>query len=100
MGQAGEPAVVEGVKGAWRVDPAQLGQPFSERAGKLDALADCQAGVLRVHAIHQDVPLAPAMTEAIAHAVENLAAGSPCPTDRPSAGQRGPRDGMWRPLSG
>jgi uncharacterized protein len=31
-GQAGEPAVVEGVKGTWRVDPAQLGRPFSGRA--------------------------------------------------------------------
>jgi uncharacterized protein len=101
--QVGEPAVVEGIKGTWRVDPAQLGQPFSGRAallspfdrlvhdrkrtaelfgfdyrlemykpaasrrwgyyalpvlyhdrlvGKLDALADRQAGVLRVHAIH------------------------------------------------
>ena len=25
-GEAGEPAVVEGVRGQWRVDPAQLGQ--------------------------------------------------------------------------
>ncbi|HSV37572.1 MAG TPA: crosslink repair DNA glycosylase YcaQ family protein [Nocardioidaceae bacterium] len=32
---AGEPAVVEGVKGEWRVDPAQLGQPFSGRAALL-----------------------------------------------------------------
>ena len=29
VGEAGEPAVVEGVTGQWRVDPAQLGQPFS-----------------------------------------------------------------------
>jgi uncharacterized protein len=35
VGEAGEPAVVEGVKGAWRVDPAQLGQPFSGRAALL-----------------------------------------------------------------
>jgi uncharacterized protein YcaQ len=27
--------VVEGVRGAWRVDPAQLGQPFSGRAALL-----------------------------------------------------------------
>jgi uncharacterized protein len=33
--QAGEPAVVEGVKGSWRVDPSQLGQPFSGRAALL-----------------------------------------------------------------
>ena len=35
VGEAGEPAVVEGVKGQWRVDPAQLGQPFSGRAALL-----------------------------------------------------------------
>ncbi len=35
VGEAGEPAVVEGVKGEWRVDPAQLGQPFSGRAALL-----------------------------------------------------------------
>ena len=107
VGEAGEPAVVEGVRGKWRVDPAQLGQPFAGRAallspfdrlladrkrmaelfefdyilemykpaakrrwgyyalpilygdrlvGKLDATADRKAGVLRVAAIHQDVP--------------------------------------------
>ena len=107
VGEAGEPAVVEGVKGTWRVDPSQLAQPFSGRAallspfdrlthdrkrtvelfefeyqlemykpaaqrrwgyfalpilygdrlvGKLDATADRKAGVLRVTAIHQDVP--------------------------------------------
>ena len=107
VGEAGEPAVVEGVRGEWRVDPAQLGQPFAGRAallspfdrlladrkrmgelfefdyllemykpaakrrwgyyalpilygdrlvGKLDATADRKAGVLRVAAVHQDVP--------------------------------------------
>jgi uncharacterized protein len=35
VGKAGEPAVVEGVKGTWRVDPSQLGQPFSGRAALL-----------------------------------------------------------------
>jgi uncharacterized protein YcaQ len=35
VGEAGEPATVEGVKGAWRVDPAQLGQPFSGRTALL-----------------------------------------------------------------
>ena len=34
-GAAGEPATVEGVPGTWRVDPAQLGQPFSGRAALL-----------------------------------------------------------------
>ncbi len=35
VGDAGEPAVVEGVRGQWRVDPAQLGQPFTGRAALL-----------------------------------------------------------------
>ncbi|MGC9665035.1 DNA glycosylase AlkZ-like family protein [Planosporangium sp. 12N6] len=35
VGEAGEPAVIEGVKGTWRVDPSQLGQPFSGRAALL-----------------------------------------------------------------
>jgi uncharacterized protein len=35
VGQASEPAVVEGTKGTWRVDSAQLGQPFSGRAALL-----------------------------------------------------------------
>ena len=124
VGEAGEPAVVEGVKGTWRVDPSQLGQPFSGRAallspfdrlihdrkrtvelfefdyqlemykpaaqrrwgyfalpilsgdrlvGKLDATADRQAGVLRVHAIHQDVPFTKTMTAAIGREIKDLA---------------------------
>ena len=35
MGQAGEPAVVEGVKGEWRIDPAQRDQPFAARIALL-----------------------------------------------------------------
>ena len=31
VGEVGEPATVEGVRGTWRVDPAQLGQPFTGR---------------------------------------------------------------------
>ena len=124
VGEAGEPAVVEGVKGTWRVDPSQLGQPFLGRAallspfdrlihdrkrtvelfdfdyqlemykpaakrrwgyfalpilygdrlvGKLDATADRQAGVLRVHAIHQDVPFTRTMTAAIGGEIKDLA---------------------------
>jgi uncharacterized protein len=124
VGEAGESAVVEGVKGAWRVDPAQLGQPFSGRAallspfdrlihdrkravelfefdyqlemykpaakrrwgyfalpilygdrlvGKLDATADCTAGVLRVDAIHQDVPFTKTVTAAVGHEIKDLA---------------------------
>ena len=35
VGESGEPAVIEGVRGQWRVDPAQLGQPFSGRVALL-----------------------------------------------------------------
>jgi uncharacterized protein YcaQ len=34
-GMAGEPAVVEGVRGQWRVDPALLDKPFTGRAALL-----------------------------------------------------------------
>jgi uncharacterized protein YcaQ len=35
VGEAGEPAVVDGLPGEWRVDPAYLGQPFTGRAALL-----------------------------------------------------------------
>ncbi|WDF43154.1 crosslink repair DNA glycosylase YcaQ family protein [Streptomyces sp. T12] len=35
VGEAGEPAVVEGVRGKWRVDPAQLSSAFEGRAALL-----------------------------------------------------------------
>ncbi|WP_188941435.1 DNA glycosylase AlkZ-like family protein [Nakamurella endophytica] len=35
VADAGEEAVVDGVRGTWRVDPAQLGQPFTGRAALL-----------------------------------------------------------------
>ena len=35
VGDAGEPAVVEGVKGEWRVDPAALGDDFEGRTALL-----------------------------------------------------------------
>lgn len=35
VGEAGEPAVVAGVRGEWRVDPTWLDQPFSGRAALL-----------------------------------------------------------------
>jgi uncharacterized protein YcaQ len=35
VGEAGEDAVVEGVKGTWRVDPAYLAQPLEPRAALL-----------------------------------------------------------------
>jgi uncharacterized protein YcaQ len=127
VSEAGEPAVVEGVRGRWRVDPDQLDQldrPFSGRAallspfdrlihdrkrltelfefdyqlemykpvakrrwgyfalpilygdrlvGKLDATSDRKAGVLRVHAIHRDVPFTGTMTGAVDREIEDLA---------------------------
>jgi uncharacterized protein len=35
VGDAGEPAEVDGVRGTWRVDPSLLGQPFAGRAALL-----------------------------------------------------------------
>lgn len=35
VGEAGEPAVVEGVPGVWRVDPARLGERFTGRTALL-----------------------------------------------------------------
>lgn len=37
-GDAGEPAVIDGVRGEWRVDPAQLDLPFEGRAALLSPL--------------------------------------------------------------
>ncbi len=124
VGRVGEPAVIEGVKGEWRVDPAQLGRPFSGRAallspldrlvfdrsrmvelfafdyqlemykpadrrrwgyyalpilygdrlvGKLDATADRAAGVLRVDAVHEDVPFSKPMGAAVNREISDLA---------------------------
>lgn len=38
VGEVGEPAVIEGVRGQWRVDPALLDQPFRGRAALLSPL--------------------------------------------------------------
>ena len=123
VGEAGAAAVVDGVRGRWRVDPALLGQPFTGRAallspldrllhdrkrmadvfefdyalemykpaaqrrwgyyalpilygdrlvGKLDATADRRAGVLRVAAIHRDVPFSKAMAAAVDREIIDL----------------------------
>ncbi|HEV2784732.1 MAG TPA: crosslink repair DNA glycosylase YcaQ family protein [Actinophytocola sp.] len=123
VGEVGVPAVVEGVKGTWRVDPTLLGQPFSGRAallspfdrlvhdrrrtvelfefdyrlemyqpaakrrwgyyalpilygdrlgGKLAATADRTAGVLRVDAVHQDIPFTKTMTAAVDQEIKDL----------------------------
>ncbi len=124
VGLAGEPAVVEGVKGGWRIDPAALADEFEGRTallspfdrlihdrvramelfdfeytlemykpaasrrwgyyalpilhgdrliGKLDALADRKASVLRVNAIHEDIPFTPAMRTAVEGEIAGLA---------------------------
>jgi uncharacterized protein YcaQ len=124
VGDAGEPAVVEGTKGEWRVDPAALGDDFDGRTallspfdrlvhdrvraeelfefeyalemykpeaqrrwgyfalpilhgdrlvGKVDAKADRKAGVLRVHAIHQDARFTRTMTNAVQAELDDLA---------------------------
>jgi uncharacterized protein len=38
VGEVGEPAVIEGVRGSWRADPAQLDQPFYGRAALLSPI--------------------------------------------------------------
>jgi uncharacterized protein len=124
VGEAGEAAVVEGVKGEWRVDPAALTDDFEGRTallspfdrlihdrvraeelfdfeytlemykpaakrrwgyyalpilhedrlvGKLDAVADRKASVLRVNAIHEDVKFTRTMTKAVQAELEDLA---------------------------
>jgi uncharacterized protein YcaQ len=53
VGEAGEPAVVEGVRGRWRVDPAQLGQPFDGRAALLSPFDGLVADRRRVSEIFE-----------------------------------------------
>jgi uncharacterized protein YcaQ len=124
VGEAGEPAVVEGTKGEWRVDPASLRDDFAGRTallspfdrlvydraralelfefdytlemykpaakrrwgyfalpvlhndrlvGKVDAVADRKASVLRVHAIHEDVRFTRAMQRDVRRELDDLA---------------------------
>jgi uncharacterized protein len=124
VGQAGEPALVEGTSGEWRVDPAALGGEFTGRTallspfdrlvydrgralelfdfeytlemykpaakrrwgyfalpvlhgdrlvGKVDAIADRKASVLRVHAIHQDVRFTRSIAGAVQAELDDLA---------------------------
>ena len=124
VGETGEPAVVEGVKGEWRVDAAYLDGGFKGRTallspfdrlihdrgrteelfefeytlemykpaakrrwgyfalpilhgdrlvGKLDAIADRKASVLRVHAIHEDASFSRTITAAVRKEIEDLA---------------------------
>jgi uncharacterized protein len=125
VGEVGEPAVVEGIKGEWRVDPAALGKDFEGRTallspfdrlvhdrvraqelfdfeytlemykpeakrrwgyfalpalhgdrlvGKVDAIADRKASVLRVNAIHEDVKFTRAIATGVQAELEDLAA--------------------------
>jgi uncharacterized protein YcaQ len=124
VGEAGQPAAVEGVPGEWRVDPEALCADFAGRTallspfdrlvydrlrarelfgfeyalemykpaakrrwgyfalpvlhedrlvGKVDAIADRRASVLRVNAIHEDVTFTPAITKAVQAELEALA---------------------------
>ena len=121
---AGEPAVIEGVKGQWRVDPSYLGGTFKGRAailtpidrlvfdrqrvseifefdyylemykpaaqrrwgywampilygdqlvGKIDATTEPKAHLLRVDAIHHDVPFTKTMNERVTRELADLA---------------------------
>jgi uncharacterized protein YcaQ len=125
VGDVGEPALVEGTKGEWRVDPAALGDHFEGRTallspfdrlvhdrtrtqelfdfeytlemykpaakrrwgyfalpvlhddrlvGKVDAIADRKASVLRVHAIHEDVKFTRTMARAVQAELDDLTA--------------------------
>ena len=38
VGETGEPAVIDGVRGEWRAEPTQLGQPFTGRLALLSPL--------------------------------------------------------------
>jgi uncharacterized protein len=125
VGDAGEPAEVEGTKGEWRVDPARLEdgdfegrtallspfdrlvydrrravelfdfeytlemyKPAAKRrwgyfalpivhadrlVGKVDAIADRKASVLRVHAIHEDARFTRAIAGAVRSELDDLA---------------------------
>jgi uncharacterized protein YcaQ len=129
VGDTGEPAVVEGTKGEWRVDPAALEagsadtefegrtallspfdrlvhdrvraqelfdfeytlemyKPAAKRrwgyfalpvlhddrlVGKVDAIADRKASVLRVRAIHEDVTFTRTMAKAVQSELDELA---------------------------
>jgi uncharacterized protein len=124
VAEAGEPAVVDGVKGEWRVDPAALSDDFTGRTallspfdrlvhdrvralelfefdytlemykpapkrrwgyyalpilhgdrlvGKLDAIADRKASVLKVNAVHADVPFTARMKRDVDAEVARLA---------------------------
>jgi uncharacterized protein YcaQ len=51
--------------------------------GKLDATADRPTGVLRVDAVHRDVPFSKTMTAAVDHEISDLATWLELDLDRP-----------------
>jgi uncharacterized protein YcaQ len=51
--------------------------------GKLDATADRKAGVLRVHALHQDFPWTPKMTKDVHAEITDLATWLKMDLDQP-----------------
>lgn len=127
VGTVGQEAVIDGIRGTWRVDPGQLdrlGEPWRGRVallspldrlvfdrkrmteifdydyqlemykpaasrrwgyfalpilhgdrlvGKLDATADQRAGVLRVNAVHEDVPFSASLRGAVDREIADLA---------------------------
>ena len=108
VGQADEPAVVEGVKGTWRVDPAQLAQPFWGRAALLspfDRLVHDRKRILELFEFDYQLEMhKPAASRRWGYyALPVLYGGRlvgklDASADRPSRGAAGPRDPPGRPL--
>lgn len=124
VGEAGIPAEIEGLSGAWRVDPEATAEGFAGRTallspfdrlihdraraldlfafdyvlemykpkatrrwgyfalpvlhhdelvGKVDVMADRDTSVLKVHAVHQDVPFTPVVATAVRAELDALA---------------------------
>jgi uncharacterized protein YcaQ len=68
VGEAGEPAA----KRRWGYFALPI--LYQDRlVGKLDATADRTAGVLRIDAVHQDVPFSKTMTAAVDGQIKDLA---------------------------
>jgi len=86
---AGEEAVVDGVKGTWRLDPGLVGQPFTGPAALLSPFdrllhnrTRAKAGLLHVNDLHWDADLSKAMIAAVDRD------GRPCHLAQPGAGRQ------------